>query len=283
MVVSALGTADEMNGVVVSPALPDDRIGVIRRRVRSTAVALLTSVIALSTSAAPVAANHTANCSEPGGAHNRWSGVALAGQKHGAAANLEGQSLDMCANPDGVGEASASFAFVNVVGTGSYDIAQTGVGRCRAIFFPDCTWNMEVIATYGRNDSTAGCAGKGDIWPLAYRRATYDGATWDYKVTHINNQWLFFRGGTQILSMAESAICWTPTAAQWFGESHDFGDAIGGNANHYFIKGMNYSNAEGGGFFWTSFNAAKSCGLSAGAPFFCDIVNGTQIDIWTSR
>ena len=270
-----------------------ERVGAGRRRVTSLnrlTVAILAASLALSIRPLPVAANHTANCSEPGAAVNRWTGVEVAGNKHGAAGRLEGQSLDMCTAPEPTWEASGSFAFVNVVGPGMYDIVQAGIGRCRAAFLPDCSWNMEVIATWGRTDASPGCAWMGDVWPIARRVAAYDGATWDYKVFHKENRWRMYRGGTQIASVGEASICWTPRAAQWFDESHDFGDAIGGfPQDKHVISDMNYANAEGGGFFWTNFNPDANCHIGPGAPnpngppFRCDIATSRSVHIWTSR
>ena len=120
--------------------------------------------------------------------------------------------------------------------------------------------------------------------------AAYDGAVWNYKVYHLNNSWRMYRGNTMIASVGESSVCWTPRAAQWFGESHDFGDAIGGTVgNKYYIRDTNYANAENGGFFWTSFNPAAACNIGPGAPnpngppYFCDITSATRLVIWTDR
>jgi hypothetical protein len=41
---------------------------------------------------------------------------------------------------------------------------------------------------------------------------------------------------------------------------------------------------EGGGFVYTSFNAANVCNyVPNGSPYFCDITTGTSLDFWTSR
>lgn len=51
------------------------------------------------------------------------------------------------------------------------------------------------------------------------------------------------------------------------------------------ISNMTYQNAEGGGFFFTNFNAAQACNYSGGAPapYVCDITGTRSIDVWTDR
>jgi hypothetical protein len=146
---------------------------------------------------------------------------------------------------------------------------------------------MNVIATWGRENADPGCNGVDDVWPVAFFAAEHDGATHNYKVVHENNQFLMLMGSQVLRSpIPESYICWTTQEATWFFESHDFGDAIGGTPNlHSFIRDANYSNAENGGFFLTSWNPANACNIGppGGGIFFCDIVSSIKITAWTQR
>lgn len=107
----------------------------------------------------------------------------------------------------------------------------------------------------------------------------------DFKVYHQSNEWKFFVGSTQVYSIAESSICWSPIQSSWFGETWDAGDQMGGSAaSHMHVTLMNYATTENGGFFWTNFNAANACNYAAGqapAAYQCDIVDTRSVDIWT--
>lgn len=226
----------------------------------------------------PVAANHQASCSDL--YTNRWSGIGISGQKHGAVATLEGQTLDQCLNP-GFIEVSGSWAWVNVVGPADYDIVQIGVGKCREPGLNDCDSTMRVYWAYGRRKSSPGCSAYSDRGPTPTKIQQSDGLSHSYKVWHATNYWRVYLAGVQKASVAEAEICWTPSGAQWFGESWDAGDAIGGtSANKFRFSSAQYANSEGGAFTNTSFS---SCNINSGSIYKCSVVSGTSFDIWTSR
>ncbi len=256
---------------------------------RMFVTALAAALLLIPTGTAPVAASHTADCAEPADT-NRWTGVDQGGQKHGASALFNGQSLDMCTNPEPTWERSGSFAFSNVVNYSHFnDIIQTGVGRCRFPLLAACTWQMEWIATYGRHSSTAGCAGFTDKAPVVYKVGHHDGLAHYYAVYHGGNWWRYLIDGNEVRRTPDSSICWTPDASQWFAESLDIGDAHGGtNANRYRMQAIAWTNSEGdystGNWVYASFNPTHNCNIGPGAPpYHCDIVGGTTIDIWTTH
>lgn len=113
----------------------------------------------------------------------------------------------------------------------------------------------------------------------------YASAAHDFKVYHRANEWRFFVDTTKVGWVGEASICWTPKLAVWFSETWDFGDQIGGTvANKFGVTSTYYANTEGGGFFWTNFNAANACNYGgAGAPFFCDVTGTRSYDTWTDR
>jgi hypothetical protein len=226
----------------------------------------------------------TANCSE-GGQVSRWRGQSVtdAGQKHGVSGTAEAYSLAQCANP-GLIEISGSFYFSNITPNngGFNDVVQIGMGNCRAA---NCLAGMHYYSGWGRTSTTPGCSGFSSRAPLVTNEGTYAVAAHDFKVYHQVNEWRFFVGGTNVGSVGEASICWTPKLAVWFSETWDFGDQIGGTAaNKFSVASTNYANAEGGGFVFTSFNAANACNYGgAGAPFFCDLTGARSYDTWTNR
>jgi hypothetical protein len=240
-------------------------------------VVLLTTLLV-----GPVSAIDTAHCNDL--YQNRWSGEKVDGAKHGASGTLDAQALNQCTSP-GLVEISGSFAFSNVERQGSANsIVQIGIGRCRKPGINGCDSTMRNYWAWGRDSSAPGCSGFASRGPEPELVSNWSGAAADYKVYHKTDRWRFYIGLTEVKSISEASICWTATAASWFGESWDVGDAIGGTAaNKFRISSTNYANAENGGFFWTGFNSAAACNINSGAPYFCDIVNATTIDIWTNR
>lgn len=256
--------------------------------VRKLATALAVGMLLIPTGAGPVAASHQADCAEPADI-NRHTGVDQGGQKHGASARFDGQSLDMCTNPEPIWERSGSFAFSNVVNYSHFNnIVQTGVGRCRYPGVWSCTWEMQRIATWGLHSSTPGCAGYADKAPVVYNVGNHDGLAHYYAVYHGGNLWRFLIDGNNArTNLPDSSVCWTPQASQWFAESLDIGDAHGGfNANRYRMQEIAWTNSEGGccigNWVYASFDPTHNCNIGPGAPAYrCDIVNATTIDIWT--
>lgn len=249
---------------------------------RPILVSLIMVVLLVAQPVGPALANHTANCNDL--YQNRWSGQTADGAKHGASGTLEGQALDQCANPGPI-EISGSFAFSNVERQGTANsIVQIGIGRCRKPGINGCDSTMRNYWAWGRDSSAPGCSGFASRGPEPELVSNWSGAAADYKVYHKTDRWRFYIGPTEVNSIPEGSICWTATVASWFGESWDVGDAIGGTAaNKFRISSTNYANAENGAFAWTTFNAAAACNISVGAPYLCDIVNATTIDVWTNR
>jgi hypothetical protein len=231
-----------------------------------------------------VAAADALNCTSED-SNNRWSGHSLAGGYDGNSGTAEGQDLHQCNNPALI-ERNGTFYFTNVEHGGTFnDIVQVGMAKCR---WPNTTCGSDMFYArgWGRTHTTPGCSGSSDVFPSVARVSlSWNGAARDYKVYHLNNRWRMFIGTNEVYSVPEASICWSPGLASWFGESWDIGDAIGGSAgNHLRITETNTAATENGGFTYTGFNASAACnyGIVSG-PFFCDIVNGTTLDIWTNR
>lgn len=263
--------------------------------IRKLVTALACALFLVPTGAGPVAASHQANCAEPAD-FNRWTGHEKRANLHGASGLFDGQSLDMCQNPEPTWERSGSFAFSNIVGPTSWDIVQTGVGRCRFPFIADCTWRMEVYATWGRqySASSPACHDVMDRAPVVDAVAAYDGTANYYAVFHGANRWHFLLDGVEIgSSIHEESLCWPKQAAQWFAESLDIGDSLGGwETNKYRMRELAWTAAEApadiGNWTYGNFNPGLACGIGPGMPDFqppfrCDIVAGATIDIWTKR
>jgi hypothetical protein len=259
-----------------------------RRTLLHRGVAVLVCFVALlpveATFAPVVAAADAINCTNEQ-FHNRWSGHSVGGQYHGNSGTAEGQDLHQCNNPALV-EYNGTFYFTNVERGGTFnDIVQVGMAKCREPG-TNCSSSMFYARGWGRTHTTSGCTGLSDVFPtMTPVSLSWNGAARDYKVYHLNNRWRMFVGTNEVFSVAEASICWTPGLASWFGESWDIGDAIGGSAgNHLRVSSTNTAACENCGFVFTGFNAAGACNYGVvNGPFFCDIVNGTTLDIWTNR
>ncbi len=251
-------------------------------RVAATAAA---AVMVISMVMPPAASAQHASCSE-GSQTNRWRGHSTtdtANQKHGASATAEAHALVQCGTP-GLVEISGSMVWSAVAPDNSagLSVVTVGMGNCRG---SACVGGQRYYSAWGRSSSVAGCAGYSNRSPVIQNEGAYVSAPHDFKVHHTSNEWRFYVDATLVHSIAESNICWTGRRAQWFGQTMDLGDQLGGDpGNKLSITSLNYANVEGGGFFWTSFNAADSCNFNnGGAPFLCDVTGTRSIDIWTSR
>jgi len=250
---------------------------------RSITALLSALILALSLPSTALGAE-TANCSEDSQV-SRWRGQSYsdAGQKHGTSGTAEAHSLAQCTNPDLI-ERSGSFYFSNITPNngGFNDIVQIGMGNCRSA---NCVGGMRYYSGWGRTSTTPGCTGFSSRFPAVLDEGAYVSAAHDFKVYHQTNAWRFYVGTTQVGSVGEASICWTPKLAVWFSETWDFGDQIGGTpGNKFSVTSTNYANAEGGGFVFTNFNAANACNYGgAGAPFFCDITGARSYNTWTDR
>jgi hypothetical protein len=240
-------------------------------------------IVAFSVPTAAFAAG-TANCSESD-VFNRWRGHFLedSNQKHGVSGTAEAHTLAQCTMPELI-EFSGSFIYSNIAPNngGFNDIIQVGMGNCRAL---NCGTGMRYYSAWGRSGSTPGCTGYSDRAPSQSDEGAYVSAPHDFKVYHQTNAWRFFVDATQVRGLSEASLCWTPKVAAWFAETHDFGDQIGGTVGDKMsVTSMNYANTEGGGFFWTNWNAANACNYIGGAgPFSCDLTGTRSYDTWTDR
>jgi hypothetical protein len=155
---------------------------------------------------------------------------------------------------------------------------------------------MEVYATWGRTRSSPGCANYGDRPPIVYDAANWNSAQHHFAVFHGANWWRFLVDGNEIRQpIFEDAVCWTKQSAQWFAESLDIGDPLGGPAaNKFRMQQMAWTESEApapniGNWVYGNFNPANTCNIGPGSPdingppFFCDIVASDTIDIWTNR
>ena len=230
-----------------------------------------------------VLAAETASCSDI--QQNRWRGHGVTGgQKHGASATASATSLEICTNPIGI-SVDASLFFSNVTPTtGAHfnDIVQYGYGRCRS---PACPEGMWTYFGWGRDQATPGCAGFSNVNPLIFAHEAWTSAPHTFAINHVNDAFRGYKDGVFRIGVVESAICWTPARAVWFGETLDFGDQLGGTSTaKLHVTNAQYQNSEGAGFIVTSFVASDPCNYQTGtAPYFCDIVGTRSLDLWTDR
>jgi hypothetical protein len=257
---------------------------VVRHRRLVGLAATLAILLSLS-SPVPTLAADNANCNS--GTQYFFSGMWVTGQKHGSSGTIDGQDLHMCTSP-GAFEESGTFAW-SAVGNWNYSetIVQIGIGKCRDEFNFGCGESMRYLWAWGRNPSAPGCSGKSLRLPVPSSLSGYDGVAHDYKVYHKNNAWRVYVGVTEKTSVSESEICWTPNVAEWFSETWDAGDALGGSVGNKLVtNSTNYANAENGGFFWTSFGGPypnESCSFEPGGVRKCQITGGQKFQTWTDR
>jgi hypothetical protein len=209
------------------------------------------------------------------------------GNRHGASGTIDGQNLNECLNPAFI-ETSGTFAWSAVGNNGFFnDLVQIGIGKCRAPGFNACGDAMRWGWAWGRDAASPGCAGFSNRLPTLTAIMGYDGAAHDYKVYHKTNRWRVYVGVNEKASVSEAEICWTPNVAEWFSETWDPGDALGGTVgNKLRTASTNYANAEDGGFFWTSFPGPfpnEACSQEPGGVYKCRIANATAFDAWTDR
>ncbi len=248
-------------------------------RVLAATAASLSVVLAMVATLPPatLGADHTL-CLDPLPV-NRHNGQGIAGSPDGVSANLEHQTLSMCQPPAAI-ELNGTFAYVNIEGPPGIlnDIIQSGMGQCRGPFA--CDAGMHAFAGYGIENSSPGCAGFQDIVPILDKYAWPSGTI--YQVYHQSNVWKFYAGGFLLKSIPESAVCWAPAAATWFGESLDVGDAIGGSVtDHFFITSMKSTQTEGGAFAYTNLDSTRACSINSTGNHFCDLVGPSSLAIWS--
>jgi hypothetical protein len=249
-----------------------------RRTLRAILVAVTVSLLV----PGPVAAVHTLPCDDfrP---ETRIEGDNVAGNKQGARAILQGESLGLCTNPDG-DDVSGSWVLVNVEGPlpddVGFSIVQVGLGRCVQPNNANCNGAMSYYWAWGRNADHPGCAGKLDKAPAAIRLGAWEGVSRTYYVTHTGGFWKAFINFVERASVAQGEVCWTPAFGSWFGENKDFGDAIGGLAGNKFgLSSLRVQNAQNGA--WVNPSISDPCAYNAVAPFRCDVTAGDAMNLWT--
>ena len=216
---------------------------------------------------------------------NRWRGhtTSDAVQKHGASALFESHTLNQCGTPGHI-EISGTWMLSAIAPdtTGGQCVVAVGMGTCRG---PSCVGGQRYYSGWGRSSSSAGCSGFATRAPTVTDEGSYVAAVHDYKVYHVSNQWRMYVDTTQVNAVSEGSICWTPIRAQWFGQTADIGDQMGGDpANKFSVTSTNYTGSEGGGFVLTNFDASAACNFSGGGgPYQCDLTGTRSLDVWTDR
>lgn len=253
----------------------------VKRVLAATAATLAVVLSAMAALPPATVAADTAACSEALPT-NRHMGVGIFNSSpDGASANIEHQVLNKCSPPGGF-EVDGTFAYVNIQGPNGWDIVQVGQGDCRA---PGAcqVGGMRTYFGYGRDHNSPGCAAYTSVPPILPTVVWLAGI---HKIHHTANTWRLSVGGNLLMTIPEASVCWTPNAATWFGESLDWGDAIGGTAtNKLNIFQMMHTQTEGGSFSYTSFNPSANCNVddTSTPPFFCDIYGASSVSLWTAR
>ena len=213
---------------------------------------------------------------------NRWSGWIESGTFHGVRGALHGRPLDVCSDGFlGTGEWRGSSAWVNIVGPGNLDIVQLGRGRCYGGLGPQCDGVQDHIWAWGRGS----CGGFIPKLPTIVNLGPAPAVSETYIVQHNPLSWAGYLNGSLMAEVDNTEICWAPTSAQWFAETWDAGDALGGSAeDHYRFSNMAVQPTQGGGYQSLSLNPGPNCNIrEPEAMYHCDILTTNSFESWTAR
>ena len=224
-------------------------------------------------------------------ANNRWSGMQLTGTRYGAAANLGGNDLYTCSGFD-LGGVEGTFGWSNIVGTGFNSIVQVGYGRCGdPTNSGACNSAMNFYYAWGRDSSAQGCSGWSNRVPQPQKwdNHSYDWASHQYWVQEQTsggtNYWKMFIDGYLVKQEPISSFCWTPIAAQWFAETWDYGDELGGSAlNPMNFTNMLWSPSVGGTWYYTNWTPGGTCSFRPSQAFYhCSTPTSHTMQVYTDR
>ena len=120
-----------------------------------------------------------------------------------------------------------------------------------------------------------------DRAPTPNKEGTVPATSATYTVVRSATTVSFKVNGTTLESIAASNICWTSTAAGFYGEVFDSGDQLGGSVGDT----QRFTNALYEGFVggqWFSANLSAPCTLQQ-PPFACRVLSAGSAEIWTDR
>jgi hypothetical protein len=187
--------------------------------------------------------------------------------------------MDYCASASDDDRANWIWAAV-YSGQFQEDIVQIGLGKCKSPQTQNtgCDGSLHILRAVGRNGAH-GCGNT--IVPWVVRIGSAGSGLNTYTVSKGGTTWSYSYNGSVLDSVPTSTTCWTPAFADWFGESVDNGDAIGGTS----VNPQNLTNAlylSAGSWFSPSF-AGDDCPNRTGPPptYRCLRINGQAINFWT--
>jgi hypothetical protein len=246
------------------------------------AAGLLWATALTATNAAPSApANHTDFCgSGTGGGTWKGEDFSFSGLL-GASGEIEGQAMTLCAGYAN-DPASASWVWVGVTSASAScdpfpaicQIIQIGIGKCHeasSISYcnPSNNPRADILGYW------YACSGV----PIRISDAVF-GQTREFSVEKGTQYW---QVKIDDVVKANCSPSWTPARAEYFAETWDHGDAMGGpSSDHHRLWGAQYKNASG----WhnTAFLPDPcTVGSTSSYPFYCDEIYNTEVQFWTSR
>lgn len=247
------------------------------------AVAIVASFVLSLLPSSAALASHTANCSEYGYV-NRQMGYlsdAWSNHRYGVRATFENQGLALCTNPR-AGEGSASTAWVAIQGPGIYDIVQMGHGRCRPIAGGGCNSNMQDGYAWGRTSSSPGCSGFTSRAPTGSWLGGYSGGGVFSVVEEADHDYVLNSPDFGVW-IQNASICWTNLEVAIFVESHDFGDALGGEAANTFRFTSKQFKTSAAGAWMALPNKCNARSPGLAGVFKCDATADGSLRTWTDR
>lgn len=241
-----------------------------------------------STTPAEVSANHVAACQNTN-AQTGFSGhekiVSSPNHVLAASATLEAQAMDLCVGRIS-GIRSATWIWVAVTGscgTSGNCIIQLGPGRTKDWTTMGWWW------AWGRSPLAPGCSGYSDVIPVPDRISNWNLASANFSVNYTSSgsvgTWRGYVDGVEKRNVNDVNICWDHNTVQWFGESWNPGDAIGGCLcySKFRLSVARYRPTSSTSSLSPNWGTGGCLFQSPRPPYYCTRVYGDALDIWSAR
>jgi hypothetical protein len=239
--------------------------------------------ILLLTLAPPVAATHTAACSEAS-AVNRFSFhfKIPAPAPTGVRGTMENQALDVCSHATDDDRANLIWVSIDPNAPDPNAVFQAGRGNCKTNDVNDCDQVQMRWWSWGRTQNMSGCGNVNSVAPHVHLIANGQG-TDQFIVARDGVSWEVFLNGFLEASVAQASVCWTKVRATWTGESWDAGDAIGGSAgNKYAVTSAAYQTTVAGAWLNPGFVAGANCPFRSN-KYECVSPTNNSLSFWTDQ
>jgi hypothetical protein len=178
-------------------------------------------------------------------------------------------------------------AIEGACGTSGNCILQLGMGRTQPEQAMGWWW------AWGRSPLAPGCEAYAAVSPVPQRIGDWNGREVRYEINRVLSStislWAFIIDGVHRKDVSEQQICWANTFADWFGESHNRGSAIGGwdaghTPNHLDAVANRYRVRGDATWYGPGWTAGARCRIeSPRPPYNCKQKATDQLEYWTNH